>query len=269
MVILERRLLGVFRYRKVYFPTVAAISDLVSKMAINDILRFYYPGGVLKPTRHLVERSPFSTVIVDLRESLEALMAAMDRRDCRRPLRRAEQMSGRVRIAECGETASADFLTLYNGLARAKGRMQGLWARNLRRYLAAADLRVLYLDGRPMCGHVTLCDGESRRAVGVFTANRRLESAEDGALCGALNRYLHWHEMQQYKARGVEWYDFGGIGHEAPRQTKFNRFRISFGGEIVSGNRYTFAGVGGAARLCLHAYERLGRSPMAWATPHV
>lgn len=165
--------------------------------------------------------------------------------------------------------AVSDFLELYNGLARAKGRVQRLSERTLRRYMAVADLRVLYLDGRPMCGHLMLADYESRRVVGVFTANRRLESANDAALCGALNRYLHWHEMQVYRGRGVEWYDFGGIGHESPLAAKFNQFRLSFGGTIVSGQRYTFAGIGAPARLCLRAYDSVTRSAAAWIVPHL
>jgi lipid II:glycine glycyltransferase (peptidoglycan interpeptide bridge formation enzyme) len=92
---------------------------------------------------------------------------------------------------------------------------------------------------------------------------------EDPALCGALNRYLHWHEMQNYKACGIEWYDFGGIGHQAPHQTKFNQFRLSFGGTIVSGHHYTFAGAGAAARLCLRAYKGITRSAAAWMVPHM
>jgi hypothetical protein len=268
MVVLERRLFGAFRYRKAYFPTAEAIVELTAALAPNDILRFYHAGDTLPQTKYLVERSPFSTVIVDMRRSVDALLAAMDRRGCRRPLRRAGRMLERVRIADGGEAAIADFLELYNGFARAKGRVQRLSERSLRRYLGISDLRVLYLDGRPLCGHVTLCDLDSRRAVGVFTANRRLESAQDAVLCGGLNRHLHWHEMQLYRGRGIEWYDFGGIGHEAPRRAKFNQFRLSFGGAIVTGNRYTFSGAGALARLCLRAYDVLSRSPAAWILSH-
>jgi Acetyltransferase (GNAT) domain len=269
MVILQRRLLGGFRYRKVYFPTAEAIVELTSGLTIKDILHFHYPGDPISKTKYLVERSPFSTVIIDLRDSVGSLLAATDRRGCRRPLRRAEQMRGRVRIAEGGEAAIVDFLRLYNDFARAKGGVQGLSERGLRRYVGVSDLRVLYLDERPMCGHVMLCDGESRRVVGVFTANRRLESAQDAVLCGTLNRYLHWHEIQHYKSRGIEWYDFGGIAHQAPRQAKFNQFRLSFGGAIVSGHRYTFAGAGVLARRWLRAYEALSRSAAAWMVPHM
>jgi Acetyltransferase (GNAT) domain len=269
VILLERRLFGAFRYRKAYFPDPDAIGRLTATLAPNEILRFYHPGDSLPHTKYLIERAPFSTVIVDLRGSLKALLAAMDKRGCRRPLLRAGRMLERVRITQSGEAPIADFLGLYNRFARAKGRVQPLSERNLRRYLVPSDLRVLYLDGRPLCGHVMLCDRESRRVVGVFTASRRLESAEDAALSGMLNRHLHWHEMQLYRARGIEWYDFGGIGHETPRAAKFNQFRLSFGGTIVSGYRYTFAGAGSLARLCLRVYEALCLSAAARIVPHV
>ncbi len=268
MVVFERKVFGFFRYRKVVFPTLEGVSGLLAQLAPNDIVRFNY-DGCLPPSAKLIDSFPVSTIIIDLRQSLDRIRAGMRRTSCRHSLRRVGQMLDRIRIAERTDAAAADFLTLYNGLARAKHGLTRMSARALRRYLVAADVRVIYLDGRALCGHVNVGDPHTRRAGGLFAANRRLEIGEHPAMCADLNRYLYWHEMQAYRAQGMESFDLGGLGHENPQTARFNQFKLSFGGPIVTGHCYTFAGAGRLARMCVRAYEELRRSRIAYAVPHI
>lgn len=268
MIVFERKVFGFFRYRKVVFPTLDGVSNLLARIAPNDIVRFNYEG-CLPPRRHLIDSFPVSTIIIDLRQSLDQLWAGMRRTSCRQPLRRVEKMLGRVRIAERTSAAADDFLALYNGLARAKNGLTRMSRRALRRYLAAADVRVIYADGRALCGHVNVGDPHSGRAGGLFAANRRLENSASPLMCADLNRYLYWHEIQAYRAQGMESFDFGGLGHESPQTSRFNQFKLSFGGPIVTGYCYTFAGAGRLARMCVRAYEELRRSRIAHAVPHI
>jgi hypothetical protein len=268
MIVFERTVFGFFRYRKVVFPTLDGVSDLLARIAPNDIVRFNY-DGCLPSTRNLIDSFPVSTIVLDLRQSLDQIWAGMRRTSCRQPLRKVEKMLGRVRIAERTSAAATDFLALYNGLARAKRGLTHLSERAFRRYLGAADVRVIYFDGRALCGHVNVGDPHGGRAGGLFAANRRLENGESPVMCANLSRYLYWHEMQAYRAQGMESFDFGGLGHENPEASRFNQFKLSFGGPIVTGYCYTFAGAARLARMCVRAYEELRRSKIAHAIPRI
>ncbi|HVB80564.1 MAG TPA: hypothetical protein VNE82_11555 [Candidatus Binataceae bacterium] len=268
MIVFERKVFSFFRYRKVVFPTLDGVSHLLARMAPNDIVRFNY-DGCLPPSRNLIDSFPVSTIIIDLRQSLDRIWTGMRRTSCRQSLRRVEKILERVRIVERTDAAAVDFLKLYNGLARAKNGLTRMSGRALRRYLAAADVRVIYLDGRALCGHVNVGDPHGGRAGGLFAANRRLEAGEHPVMCADLNRYLYWHEMQAYRAQGRVSFDLGGLAHESPQTSRFNQFKLSFGGPIVDGYCYTFAGAGRLARMCVRAYEELRRSRIARAVPHI
>ena len=271
MIVFERKLFGLFRYRKVVFPTFDGVSDILARIAPNDIVRFNYEGFMPpnRHLRHLVDSFPVSTINIDLRQSLDQIWAGMRRTSCRDALRRVERMLGRIRIAEHTSNAAADFLGLYNGLAGMKNGLARMSGRALRRYLVTADVRVIYMDGQAFCAHVNVGDPHSGCAGGLFAANRWLEDGVSPLMCADLNRYLYWYEMQVYRAQGMESFDLGGLGRENLRTSRFNQFKLSFGGRTVTGCCYTFAGAGRLARMCLRAYEELQRSRIAHAVPHI
>src|SRR6202011_1520339 len=197
MIVFERTVFGFFRYRKVVFPTPDGVSDLLARMAPNDIVRFNY-DGCLPPSRDMIDSFPVSTIIINLRQSLDQIWAGMRRTSCRQPLRKVEKMLDRIRIAERSSAAAADFLALYNGLARAKPGLTHLSQRAFRRYLGAADVRVIYLDGRPLCGHVNVGDPHGGRAGGLFAANRRLAKGGSPGGCAAPPRCSYWVATQAH-----------------------------------------------------------------------
>jgi hypothetical protein len=269
MLVMDQRLGVIFRYRKAYFPTLQQARELSGSLAVNDIVRFEHPAcDSLDASRSLVERFPVSTVCVDLDQEPESLLKGMDR-NCRKGLRIAEELASQISIIQNEPMSVEHCLSLYNSFALAKGRVPVLSRDRLLAYAQVCDVFVLYLDGREMCAHVTLYDSTVERAIVLISASRRFEGKEEGDLCGALNRYLHWHEFSVYKQRGAKVYDFGGIGHENPRSAPFNRFKMSFGGHIVSEYSYTFAGARFLGRLGAASYNKLRKSRAAWLVPHL
>lgn len=179
----------------------------------------------------------------------------MKRKSCRYEIRRAEKMLNRVEIEINSAKANRDFLTVYNDFAKSKG-LPGVSSLRLQEYSAHGETLVLYLEGEPLCGHLLLCDAEMGIVRLLYSGSRRLETPSDAAACGALNRYLHWHEMQRYHALGFSHFDFGGIRDV---EDNFSRFKLSFGGTVVTEHYYLFGGTPWVARLGNLVYEKLLR----------
>jgi hypothetical protein len=59
--------------------------------------------------------------------------------------------------------------------------------------------------------------------------------ARERSAIGRANRLLHWHDMLFFKNQEVSTYDFGGWYEkkEDPARLNINKFKESFGGEIV------------------------------------
>ena len=71
--------------------------------------------------------------------------------------------------------------------------------------------------------------------VPACTATADRSDGADRSLVSALNRWLHWHEILHYRARGLHWYDFGGIviDENAP-EWSIAQFKLGFGGTTVT-----------------------------------
>jgi Acetyltransferase (GNAT) domain len=260
MVIMEQRLFGLFRYRKAYFPTLEQACELIDDLAYNDILRFQHvPSDILDNRPGLIERSPASTVCVDLAQGAETILKNMNAKTCRRRIRLSEKLIDRLSITTNTASAAEDFLELYNSFARAIGPVPRLSRKRMEAYARFSDVSVLYFDGRATCGHVNLRDSARKRATLAFSATHRLEGREEARLCGNLNRYLHWHELQSYRAQGIGTYDFGGA----------NRFKHSFGGYISCECFYTFVGTELLTRFGVSTYRTLRSSSAAAMIPQL
>jgi hypothetical protein len=132
-------------------------------------------------------------------------------------------------------------------------------SRTLERYGPDTDVFVIYLEGRPMCAHALLLDKETRHARLLYSASRRLEDRESAYQCSALNRLLHWHEIQTYQSEGFGCYDFGGITSDP--NDGIARFKTSFGGAVVREQSFLCAGsawIGGIADRIRRRMRGLG-----------
>lgn len=253
MVTIERTLGGLLRYRKVWFPSQEAALEIGESLKPNEVVRFFGVSRDLGTCPRLVQHRQLQTTWLDLSVGPERVLQGMKRKSCRYEIRRAEKMMDRVEIEVGSARAYRDFLVVYNDFAETKGlpKFPASW---LREYLAHSETLVLYLEGKPLCCHLLLCDLETGIVRLLYSGSRRLETPEDAAACGALNRYLHWHEMQRYHAQGFVTFDLGGI-----RRTDdpVSRFKLSFGGVVVTEHYYLFSGSRWVARLGNFVYERL------------
>ena len=254
MVTIERRV-GLLRYRKVWFPSGDEIVEISRSLQLNEVVRFFGACSEQDGLPHLVEHRQLQTSWVDLSAGPEKILNGMKRKSCRYEIRRAEKMLDEVEIEINSVRANRDFLTVYNNFAATK-RLPKFPASWLAEYSAQGETLVLYLKGKPLCCHLLICDPEASIARLLYSGSQRLETAGDAAACGALNRYLHWHEMQRYYARGFETFDFGGL---RDAEDPISRFKMSFGGIVVAQHYYLLSGAQWAARLGNLAYKRIFR----------
>lgn len=226
------------KYSVVYFPTESQLNDVRGNLPSNAIVRVKQaPESAGKLS--CFDVSPFYAICLDLARPVDELFRATDAQ-CRNKIRRGERMSDRIAI-RTGSDALPVMVELHNQLARVKGHSGPLSLRLLDKYAGASDAFALYLDERPMCAHFWLRDESCDRARLLFSASTRLQSKEDSALSGILNRYLHWHEIQKYKAEGFRIYDFGGFTDEADSASSLAKFKLSFGAKILRECDLTFA----------------------------
>jgi Acetyltransferase (GNAT) domain len=236
----EREIAGLFRYRKVYFAGRESALEISRSLRPNEIVRLFGVFSDLGRPRHLIAHQQMLTAWVDLSVGPEQILNGMKKKSCRYEIRRAERMLDRVKIEVNSPRVLRDFLPLYNTFAVTKGPVPKLSPERLDEYVANGEALVLYLDERPLCCHLLLCDIEAGIARLLYSGSRRLESQEDADACGALNRYLHWHEMQRYYARGFLTYDLGGIRNLTHPTA---RFKLSFGAVAVTEHYYLLGGI--------------------------
>ena len=238
MIIFERPLAGVIRYRKVFFPRKDQLVELVQHLRPMDLVRVFSAPAICSGYIRPIACEDGQTSFVDLTKGHDAIYAGMHA-NCRYKVRRAQKMCNRIDIVMNTEAARSDFLALHNRFVRAKPRMPVVTPKRFNEYLPHADIFMLYFDGQPTCGRLVLRDMESRIALMMYSATKRLDEGADTITVGILNRYLHWHEMKTYQAAGIEKYDFGGAGSVRPSLTQFKR---SFGGQLIPYHYTCYAG---------------------------
>jgi hypothetical protein len=255
MVTIERRVHGLLRYREFWFPSRPQAMEISKSLRPDDVVRFFAVSPALDTLPHLVEQYRMHTVWINLSAGPDAVLNGMKGKSCRREIRHAEKMLGRVAIEIGSEKANHDFLTVYNNFTRAKG-LPELHVRWIQENSAHCETFVLYLDGEALCSHLLLRDPETSIVRPLYSGSRRLESPQHAAACGALNRYLHWQEMQRYYTQGFMYFDFGGVSHLGE---SIARFKLSFGGTVLPQYFYLLSGLQWVARLGQFVYKRILR----------
>lgn len=238
MLIFQRNIAGLLNYRKVFFPNRDQGLFITEALLRNDVVRMFGLYTELE-VEHLVTQRKALTACIDLTRGSEAIWSSMKKKSCRYEINRAEKMLDCVEIESNSERARRDFLCLYNSFAQAKGPVPTLGVRHFNEYGDAKEVSVLYHLKQPLCCHLLLRDKEAGIVKLLYSGSRRLESTAYQSTCGALNRYLHWFEIQKYCEEGFATYDFGGIRY-ADHPTA--RFKLSFGAVIRPEYYYLLAG---------------------------
>src|SRR5689334_10341298 len=108
MIIIERAIASLVRYRKVYMPTEAQLTELVSELRPFDLPRAFWPAAIVSRD-HIrpVIQGEARTTFVDLSKGLDAVRAGMHP-SCRYKVRRAQKMRDRFEIAMNSPAARDD-----------------------------------------------------------------------------------------------------------------------------------------------------------------
>ena len=121
MITIVRRVGGLLRYRKVWFPSHEDVFKISRSLQPNEVVRIFGASSELRKLPHLVRHRQLRTAWVDLSAGPERVLQGMRRKSCRYEIRRAEKMLDRVRIEIGSERANRDFLAVYNDFAETKG----------------------------------------------------------------------------------------------------------------------------------------------------
>lgn len=239
-MVIVRTMRGPFQVMEVFYPRIDEIPVLVNNLSFNQIVYLRQMSVNLPRVQLAASYIPFETSLLDLNRDERNLLACMSR-TCRYQIRKADDLACRVEVRENDSTACRDFLSLHNQFVTLKRHAERLSEGRLQAYRRAGDVLVAYFDGQPVCGHLVLRDERVRRVGVLFTASRRLLAGERTTFISALNRWLHWYEMRQYKSQGMNVYDFGGLGTDTAEKTSIAFFKQSFGGTPVLEHSYLLA----------------------------
>jgi lipid II:glycine glycyltransferase (peptidoglycan interpeptide bridge formation enzyme) len=175
---------------------------------------------------------PFLSLVTDLTPDADRIMEQFGK-DCRYKIRRAETKDGlRREFISDPESRVDEFCEFYDAFAAQKSHTP-----SDRRWLrAACAARQLVLagafkDGEALVWHAYVVAGKTAQLQYTGSCFRDRDN-EYRAVVGRANRWLHWHDMLEFKAMGLQRYDWGGLFEDesAPERAGINRFKKEFGG---------------------------------------
>ncbi|ARN79941.1 GNAT family N-acetyltransferase [Methylocystis bryophila] len=189
-------------------------------------------GRLWRPAGAGLRLLNIATFVFDLHQDDDALRAAMSP-DYRRKLRRANDAG--LEVVE-DQAPPPEVFGEFMGRFEAMARERGLGAfpySVAQRMFAAGDLslfRVRAGDGVRTAATVYQAGDKA-----IFMTGVRAEKRNDGS-----GQLLHFEIMRALRARGVCWYDFGGV----PTLDESNgiyQFKKGFGGKLLSlGTEYVY-----------------------------
>ena len=184
---------------------------------------------------HFVQ--PFQTLVIDLGQEEDQLFGALHK-ETRQEIRRARDKD--LLRYELFEQPTPDCVASFCAAHAHFAGLKRLQAATVPQLMSHADAGSLRLaravaDDGTLVWHSFVAVGG--RARGLHSAPRY--RPEDRALShrvGRANRFLHWHNMIQFKQQGHETYDMGGwyAGTSDPALVSVNQFKASFGGTVVT-----------------------------------
>jgi hypothetical protein len=178
---------------------------------------------------------PFLSLITDLslpEEDIRALLGETSRYQIRRAETKDELQLDFT-------TTPEDRLDEFRAFFDAFARQISLWPSDPRWLLGACRAGQLALssasrNGEALVWHAYVMSGST---AGLLHSSSRFREGESDyrALVGRANRWLHWKDMLQFRALGMQRYDWGGLfGDEStPERAGINNFKKSFGGQLV------------------------------------
>jgi lipid II:glycine glycyltransferase (peptidoglycan interpeptide bridge formation enzyme) len=225
---------GMIAYRKKFITLVECWENEEPGSERADIIRRFQQ---VRPLTGMLCRE-FHTILIDLSKSESALLAGM-KHSTRYEIRRALTQDHLQFKQNRGKTESLldEFCDFADRFLEEKKQI-GPDRRGLR-LLADADALTLTSlsdqSGQTLVRHAYHCG--LQRATLLYSASVLREQATPDfrSLVGRANRLLHWHDMQHFKAAGMNTYDLGGWYHGSTdlARLRINKFKQQFGGEVV------------------------------------
>lgn len=248
---------GLFQVVDVYYARPHELETIGDKLRLNQIVYLRQMAIRVDGSQFAIRHRESRTSLLDLKRERDALFGDLSS-TARRQVRKMDRMRERLTVRRNDAEAYRDFLTIYNEFVMLKRHSEKLSERRLEALKPAVDVFVAYMDGRPLCGHVFVRDTILKRVGLLFSASTRLAGEDAPIVVGSLNRWLHWYEIELYKAEGMLIYDFGGIGTDSPQKAEIARFKLSFGGASVVEHNYMLTrAVGRAAINVFYAMRRM------------
>lgn len=239
-----------FRVIDIFYPRPDEVAGLGDNLSLNQIVHIRQALAELPARRFAIRYQTFETLLLDLTREIDDLFKDGNQTG-RYLVRKAERIRDRIEVRRNDEIAYRDFVAIYNDFVKAKKHTEQISETRLDALKGLSDVFVTYFEGRPVCGHVMIRDGNLKRVGLLWSASTRLKGEEAPALVASLNRWLHWYEMRLYKSEGFQVYDFGGIGEHTPDIAAITRFKLSFGGTRVVEHDYMLARVPGRLAVSL------------------
>jgi hypothetical protein len=225
MLVVPDRFLGLSSLQ-VWFPDSAkAVIDLLPRAA--TVTAMQCSDTVADELDAYAFRArDFHTMLIDLTLSEGELWDRLEKRTCRYQINRAKKMNVAVVLNERLDEA----YELFADFIRRRKFRPPLSRAEWERITACCDIFVAVLDNVATATHAIVRDPPRVRALMSATVDRAESAAR--AAASALNRYLHWHEFNHYRALGFTEYDFGGavIDEHSPEYA-ITEFKMTFSGE--------------------------------------
>jgi hypothetical protein len=246
MITISKKLKGIIPYRVVVWPTESVVREIAENLPATHAARVESANTELLTGRCLVDHYLTLTLTIDLRRDLEQIFKDLIT-NARIRVHKAQKLGDRVTVRRSRglpgqENLIEEFALLYNSFIAGQTYLFPITKAGISSYFPNAELILMDLDGKPICGHLNLLDKESGMSRMLWCASRRFEDHATARLAGILNVYLHWYEIEKYREEGFHTYDLGGIG-VLDYNVGVNRFKLQFGGTIVRQHNYLMAGM--------------------------
>jgi hypothetical protein len=192
-----------------------------------DIIQYRQRATPIANARH----TPFLSLVTDLAGGEEAITEKFAK-DCRYKIRRASKDELHSEFITEPESRLDEFSKFFDAFA-----MQKSLPPCDRQWLVAAckvhqvALSSASRNGEALVWHAHVLSG--KRAGLLYSASCFRDKDNDyRALVGRANRWLHFKDLLQFKAIGMECYDWGGLFDDdsTPERAGINSFKRSFGG---------------------------------------
>ena len=180
---------------------------------------------------------PFQTLLVDLGLPEPELWRSIDPKG-RSLINKGGRLGCRVLVNEQTDAARA----LINAFMQRRGFRSPLSAAEWEHLRERCDVCLAEHDGRAWAAAIVLLD-PPRRARLLYAATAGRADPRSRSLVGPFNRYLFWQQFMHYQARGIRSYDLGGLELDpASPFHSITRFKLSFGGTVVTEHKLRLAG---------------------------